>query len=220
MTQLANKDLFEQYRNILSDWIPTGASIAIAVNDTYVYYASGHENISLQVGTAVTSDSMAYRVLRDRKKIDAIMDSSLSESPYYAIGYPITLHNLPAALIVILPPLFQINKKQSLEFLTGKINEDFVPVAIEEISYIESLQKKTWFYREKEQFKTNVTLKELQTKLPNFFIRIHRSYIINIRQIKAVSKDLSSNYIVRLKNDVALPISQSYLNSFREALQI
>ncbi|MFJ7669728.1 LytTR family transcriptional regulator DNA-binding domain-containing protein, partial [Lysinibacillus sp. NPDC097195] len=51
---------------------------------------------------------------------------------------------------------------------------------MDKISYIESLQKRTWFYVETDQFKTSITLKELQMRLPPFFIRIHRSYIVNI----------------------------------------
>lgn len=220
MFQLSQKEFYEQYRNILMDWIPSGASIAIAVENQFVYFASGHQNISLEVGSKVPEDSMAYRVLKDRKKIDAMMDSSLFDIPYYASGYPLTIEGKNAAIIIVLPPLFHQDTKEELQFLTGKVQEDWVPVLINEISYIESLQKKTWFYRNAEQFKTNITLKELQTKLPNNFIRIHRSYIVNIRFISRISKDIASNYIVRLQNGVDLPVSQSYVSSVKESLQI
>ena len=220
MFQLSQKEFYEQYRNILMDWIPSGASIAIAVENQFVYFASGHQNLSLEVGSKVPEDSMAYRVLKDRKKIDAMMDSSLFDIPYYASGYPLTIEGKNAAIIIVLPPLFHQDTKEELQFLTGKVQEDWVPVLINEISYIESLQKKTWFYRNAEQFKTNITLKELQTKLPNNFIRIHRSYIVNIRFISRISKDIASNYIVRLQNGVDLPVSQSYVSSVKESLQI
>lgn len=220
MFQISQKEFYEQYRNILMDWIPSGASIAIAVENQFVYFASGHQNLSLEVGSKVPEDSMAYRVLKDRKKIDAMMDSSLFDIPYYASGYPLTIEGKNAAIIIVLPPLFHQDTKEELQFLTGKVQEDWVPVLINEISYIESLQKKTWFYRNAEQFKTNITLKELQTKLPNNFIRIHRSYIVNIRFISRISKDIASNYIVRLQNGVDLPVSQSYVSSVKESLQI
>ncbi|MER1998359.1 MAG: LytTR family DNA-binding domain-containing protein [Lysinibacillus sp.] len=220
MDQLTQKEIYEQYRNILMDWIPSGASIAIAVEDRFVYFASGHQNISLEVGSLVPEDSMAYRVLEKRKKVDAMMDSSLFDIPYYASGYPLIIDGKKAAIIVVLPPLFHQDKKEELQFLTGKFQDDWVPVMIDEISYIESLQKKTWFYRNAEQFKTNITLKELQTKLPSNFIRIHRSYIVNIRFISRISKDITSNYIVRLQNGVDLPVSQSYVSSVREIMQI
>ena len=218
--QFTNKELFEQYRTILMDWIPAGASIVVAIENSFVYFASGHQNISLQVGAPVPPDSIAYRVLHERKKVDAMMDSSLFDTPYYAVGYPLTIQQQQAALIIVLPPLFQPDTSTKLQFLSGKQQEDWVPVMIEDICYIESLQKKTWFYRQHEQFKTAITLKELQTKLPHYFMRIHRSYIVNIRYITRISKDLSSNYIVHLKTGVQLQVSQSYINSVKTILQI
>ena len=215
-----NKGIFENYRAILSDWLPEGASIAIAIDFRFVYFASGHANIALSVGSTVPKDSMAYRVLLERKKIDAMMESTLFETPYYAIGYPVTVQGKEAALIVVLPPLYkpQLN---ILEIITGKDeDEDYIPIFVSDIQYFESLQKKTWIYRNAEQFKTSITLKELQTRLPANFVRIHRSYIVNLHYITRISRDYASNYIVYLKNGVELPVSQSYLNNFRKALEI
>ncbi|RKJ14103.1 LytTR family transcriptional regulator, partial [Butyricicoccus sp. 1XD8-22] len=82
-----------------------------------------------------------------------------------------------------------------------------------------SLQKKTWFYMNGDQYKTNVTLKELETRLPNIFLRIHRSYIINIHFIKKITRDLASNFVVVLKDGSELPVSQSCLSDLRKILE-
>lgn len=214
-----NQTVFENYRKILSDWLPDGASLAIAINGEYVYFASGHANIALQIGSKTPENSIAYRVLNEQKKVDAVMETTLFETPYYAIGYPITISNLPAALVVVLPPLYQ-SKSNILELITGKDEDDFIPIRIEDIQYFESLQKRTWIYRDKNQYKTSITLKELQTRLPSNFIRIHRSYIINLHYVTRVSKDYSSNFIVYLKNGTELPVSQSYAVNLKEALGI
>lgn len=214
-----NKDVLEQYKTILEDWIPSNASIAIAVKDTFVYFGSGSHKISLEVGSPVPIDSIAYQVLQTRKKVDAMMESSLFEIPYYTIGYPITINGESSALLVVLPPLFKMEEPAKCKFLTGKQNEDWIPVSIEQISHIESLQKRTWFYKDGDQFKTNITLKELQTRLPEIFIRIHRSYIVNIHFIKKISRDITSSFIVKLKDGKELPISQSYLNEIRNILE-
>jgi two-component system, LytTR family, response regulator len=211
--------IFENYRNILSDWLPEGASIAIALQDTFVYFASGHANISLLVGSKVPPDSMAYRVLADRKKVDAIMETTLFNTPYYAIGYPIHLFGQIGALIIVLPPHFK-PEQSTLELITGKEEDDLIPIAIKDIYYFESLQKKTWIYRNKKQYKTTITLKELETRLPNYFVRIHRSYIVNLHFIERVSKDFSSNYIIYMQNGEELPVSQSYVNVLKTALEI
>lgn len=211
--------ILEQYKAILEDWIPEEASIAIAVKDTFVYFRSGHHKVSLKIGSPVPPNSVAYKVLQTNRKVDALMDSSLFETPYYAAGYPISINGIRGALIIVLPPCFKTSTPSSYRFLTGKQNEEWSPIPIEQISHIESLHKKTWFYRQGEQYKTTVTLKELQIRLPDIFVRIHRSYIINIYFIQRIYRDITSNFIIKLKDGTELPISQSYLNEIRNKLE-
>lgn len=213
------KDISQQYIMMLKDWIPTDASIAIAVENTYIYFHSSHQNIRLEVGQPVLPGSIAGQVLQTRQKTEAILDNSLFDTPYYGIGYPINVQNQPAALVVVLPPAFSAKKTEPFQFLTGKQEEEWNPIAINKISHIESLQKKTWFYVDGEQFKTTITLKELQTRLPSYFIRIHRSYIVNIHFIKKMARDLTSNFIVTLIDGSELPVSQSYITNLRNALE-
>lgn len=213
------KELIQQYKIILEDWIPTSSSILIAIQDKYVFLSSGHDQLKISVGEKVQENSIAQKVLTTRKKTDAIIDHSLFGTPYYGIGYPIEIAQQPAALVIVPPPNFIKANQEPYQFLTGKQKEDWIPVPIQDINYIESLQKRTWFYVNGEQFKTTTTLKELQTRLPNIFIRIHRSYIINIHYIKKITRDLSSNFLVVLKNGTELPISQSYINHLRTVLE-
>lgn len=49
------------------------------------------------------------------------------------------------------------------------------------------------------------SLKRLEERLPNYFMRIHRSYIINLRHIQEVSKTR-----VLLDNEILLPIGDLY----------
>lgn len=213
------KDISQQYIFMLKDWIPADSSIAIAVENAYVYFHSGHQSIHLEIGQQVLPGSIADQVLQTQKKTDAILDNSLFDTPYYGIGYPIYIQNKPAALVIVLPSSFTTKRAEPFQFLTGKQEEEWNPVAINKISHIESLQKKTWFYVEGDQYKTSITLKELQLRLPSYFIRIHRSYIVNIHFIKKMARDLTSNFIVTLIDGSELPVSQSYLNDLRSALE-
>ncbi|ATP38645.1 LytTR family transcriptional regulator [Solibacillus sp. R5-41] len=208
-----------QFNTILEEWIPNDASIAIAFEDMFVYFRSGHQKISLALGSKVPTNSIAYKVLKTRKKTEAIMENLMFETPYYAIGYPIIINEKFGALVVVLPPLFNIKNAETYRFITGKQAEDWSPIPIDQISHFESLQKRTWFYKNGEQYKTTVTLKELQIRLPDTFIRIHRSYIVNVYSINKISRDLTSNFIVFLKDGTELPISQSYINNLRAQLE-
>lgn len=213
------KKLLQQYKVLLEDWLPKNASIAIALNQTYIYFASGSHDLKLDLGSPVQTNSIAYRVLESNAKVDAVLDNSLFDTPYYGIGYPIIIDGECAALVIILPSSFTIPKHEPYRFLTGRQNDDWMPVPIQHISYIESLQKHTWFYENKEQYKTTITLKELETRLPDYFIRIHRSFIINIHFIKKISREITGNFIIILKDNTELPIGQSYTTNVRKALQ-
>ena len=213
------KEILEQYKAILEDWLPEGASIAIAAEDTFIYFKSGHHKISLKVGASIPPDSVAHKVLQTNKKVDAVMDSSLFETPYYAVGYPISVNGVRGAIVIVLPPFFKASPANSYRFLTGKQNDEWSPIPIEQISHIESLHKKTWFYKQGEQYKTTVTLKELQLRLPDIFVRIHRSYIINIYFIQRIYRDITSNFVIKMKDGSELPISHSYLNDIRHILE-
>jgi len=124
---------------------------------------------------------------------------------------PIEINGEQATFVVIHTP-DQIN---SLRMLTGKLNDEWYPVPIEQITHIESYQKKTFFYTEDGQFCISSTLKELEKRLPEIFLRIHRSYIVNTARILRISRDFSSNLVVTLVDGTELPVSQSYVNDVK-----
>lgn len=127
---------------------------------------------------------------------------------------PIEVNGEQAALVVILPS----EQPSAMRMLTGKLNDEWYPVPIEQITHIESYQKKTFFYSEEGQFCVSSTLKELEKRLPDLFLRIHRSYIVNTTRISRISRDFSSNLVVTLADGTELPVSQSYVNDVKGVL--
>ncbi|CAM3252247.1 LytTR family DNA-binding domain-containing protein [Filibacter tadaridae] len=212
------KKALHQFTVLLEDWIPKDASIAIAVGQKYVYYRVGTHDIHLKEGQTVQASSLACRIIQKRQKLDSLMDNTLYGTPYFGIGYPIEIEGQPAALVVILPPNYHVLKNGPFRYLTGKKDEDWSPIPIEKVMYMESLQKKTWFYADDEQYSTTYTLKNLHLRLPDSFIRIHRSYIVNISFIQRISRDITSSFILILKDSTELPVSQTYMNEVRKIL--
>lgn len=212
------KKALQQYALLMEDWIPKDASMAIAVGDRYIYYLAGLHDIRLHEGQTVQPGSLAARIISERCKLDVLMDETLFGVPYYGIGYPIDIAGEPAALVVILPVNYHVLRHEPFRFLTGKRDEDWNPIPIEQVTYIESLQKKTWFYANGEQYSTTHTLKDLHLRLPNAFMRIHRSYIVNIQCIQRISRDITSNLVLSLKDGTELPVSQTYMPELRKVL--
>ncbi|MFC3884864.1 LytR/AlgR family response regulator transcription factor [Bacillus songklensis] len=210
-----------QITTFIEDWVPTEASVAIAGRDQYIDYVSGIHDIRIRPGQSVPSGSITDRVYRRKCRVESLIDESVFGIPYYGIGYPIEDRDrFSGALTVILPPSYSFKKQSPFSFITGKKGEIWSPIPIDQIAYIESNQKKTWFYTADGQYSTIFTLKALEQRLPISFLRIHRSYIVNISFIQQMSRDLSSNLILRLKTPdrTDLMVSQTYVHSVRRTL--
>lgn len=82
-----------------------------------------------------------------------------------------------------------------------------VKIELESISYIESLEDYIRIYLDHDKpVLTLMTLKKVLEKLPaNDFRRIHRSYIVPVKKVKAIH-----NRRVTLNNGTDLPVSDSY----------
>lgn len=208
----------EQYVKILKEWIPKEASVAIAVEGFYIYYVAGIHDIGIELGQAIQTGDIAYEITKKKIKIEQSVENSNYRAPYYGVGYPIHLAGKEAAVVIILPPAHAALSKKTLAFLTGRNEKYWRPVPVENIAYIESLQKKTLFYNTDETFQSIYTLKELAYLLPDEFLRIHRSYIVNIKEIAEISRDFSSNILITLRNGAILPVSQSYTGLVRKTL--
>ena len=206
------KDILKQYTSVLEDWVPPHASLAIAVNGEFVYYSAGSYDIGLQEGELVEEGGIVETVILTGKKCVRSNVETASGQRYHGIGYPVVIQGEPGVLLVILPPP---KPMEQIRLLTGKQDEDWYPIPVEQITHIESFHKKTWFYYQGKQFNTGYTLKELTHKLPVFFLRIHRSYIVNITAVQKISKDFSSGLVLTMLDGSDLPISQTYVNEVR-----
>lgn len=218
-SHIAN-EVIVQYASLLNDWIPEDATIAIAAEDTYIYYAPKKIDINLVVGQKITDSSIASLVYKQQNKVQQCIQHPLNGSEYYAFGYPITIQSKQAVLIVIIPPKEeQLVQLKTLQFITGRNEDEWQPLLIEDISFFESLNKKNWCYQQQQEFQVSLTMKELSIRLPEYFIRIHRSYIINIRHIAKITRDFSSSLIIIMKDGEQLSVSQSYVSEVRKALE-
>ncbi|MCG7344275.1 LytTR family transcriptional regulator [Sporosarcina sp. ACRSL] len=209
------EELLQQFSCLLGDWIPKDARLVIAFNGYYLHCLPGHDDHKWIDGQPVQAGSIAATVLKQREKTGVMIDPTLYGNETYAIGYPIDINGEPAALVVILPPAYETAKSAPLRLLTGKLDDEWYPVPVEQITHIESFQKKTFFYTECGQFSISNTLKELEKRLPEIFLRIHRSYIVNTSCIQRISRDFSSNLVVTLTDGTELPVSQSYVNEVK-----
>jgi two-component system, LytTR family, response regulator len=107
----------------------------------------------------------------------------------------------------------QIDKSQSNEILDRivfKESNEIRLVNVEDIYYLEAKDDYVMFYSNEGFFLKKTTLKNYEMKLDSAqFIRIHRSYILNLKYLSSIEiNDRESNQAV-LKDSAKIPISKS-----------
>ena len=90
-----------------------------------------------------------------------------------------------------------------------------VKVNISDIRYVEAMSEylKVYLDSDKKPIVTLLSLKKMEERLPDNFMRIHRSYIVNLNKIQEVNK----NRII-MDADTYLPIGDLYKDTFQQYL--
>lgn len=97
----------------------------------------------------------------------------------------------------------------SHDFIYVKADKKLIKVAYDEILYIEGLKDYVIIKREQDRIVTLQTMKFLDQALPkDKFLRIHRSYIVAISRIEAVSGNMVE--VIEKGKSVSLPVGKSY----------
>lgn len=92
-------------------------------------------------------------------------------------------------------------------------------IAVETITHLEADREYTWIYTiEKEKYLSSHGIGLIESRLdPAVFMRIHRSYIININHIKELYKDITKTFIA-MSNDFELNVGRSYVPKIKRLL--
>ncbi|MFT3985465.1 MAG: LytTR family DNA-binding domain-containing protein [Lachnospiraceae bacterium] len=100
----------------------------------------------------------------------------------------------------------------------GKGMEKFI--SISDIYYIESIDKKTFIYCEKEIYRTDLRLYQLLDQLEEHdFVQISKSCILNTNVLEAIRPLANSRMEALLKNSEKLYVSRKYLAGIKAASQ-
>jgi len=99
-----------------------------------------------------------------------------------------------------------------------KENEEY-SVPVNDIYYMESVDKKGFIYTQSEVYQTPHRLLELEKKLSGEgFVRVSRSVIINVEKLKGIKNLPNSKLEAILTNDERICVNRNYLNDIRDVL--
>jgi DNA-binding LytR/AlgR family response regulator len=105
----------------------------------------------------------------------------------------------------------------SADYIYVKSNSKLVKVQNNNILFIEALKDYVIIHTEKEKFTIHSTMKDIEKKLPeSSFIRVHRSFILNMNKIKSID----SSIVIIENNDKKIPIGGSYKDALFQRLNL
>ncbi len=94
-------------------------------------------------------------------------------------------------------------------------------IPVHEIHYLEAYDDYVKIHTQKEMFLKKKTMSFYENTLdPEHFIRIHRSYIIQLAQITRIEPLEKDSHVVLLKSGVRLPLSKSGYARLRKVLDM
>ncbi len=98
---------------------------------------------------------------------------------------------------------------------SGKIHV----ISTTDINYLEAQDDYVMIYTAEERFLKQQTMKYFEKHLDEeLFLRVHRSYIVNVQCIERIEPYEKTNYILILKDGNKIPVSRSGMQVMREKL--
>jgi len=117
----------------------------------------------------------------------------------------------------------QLQLKKDIKTLTVKIGDKILLIKLDSIIYIEAEDKYVFLHTtDGKKHLTDFTISSLEEKLPEGFVRIHRSYIINSDHIKEIRKSFNGAFVFVMSNaeNTRLTSSRSNGEVLRERFEI
>jgi two-component system LytT family response regulator len=129
----------------------------------------------------------------------------------------------PQAYLPLEALMKQLEVKKELKTLTVKIGDKILLIKLESIVFIEAEEKYVFLHTtDGKKHLTDFTIGTLEAKLPECFLRIHRSYIINTDHIKEMRKGFNGAFVFVMNNpdNSRLTSSRSNGEMLRERFEI
>lgn len=205
------KRLFNSYFQLF----PNSSSIAIANNTKFIYYEPSAEiDLHIRPGDPVMPDTVTYEAITKGRRVQAEKGASLFGVPYFAMSQPIIeREKVIGAMTAIFP---QKPQTTAAPYITIKLDDRWVPIHFNDVIYLEAQNRKTNVTALRAEGTHRFNLTEIESSLPKqTFIRCHRSYIININHVEEIQPDSHSTFILVMRNQSRVPVSQRYSKQIR-----
>jgi two-component system, LytTR family, response regulator len=114
----------------------------------------------------------------------------------------------------------EINDTSYPDRLPVKTTNKIILVPVNEIQFIEADKNYAVIYLQETTHRMRITLTEMEKRLnPELFIRVHKSFIINISFVKELEPTFNQEYIIKLSNGKKIPSGNTYKTNIQKLLK-
>lgn len=116
----------------------------------------------------------------------------------------------------------QEHKKSEASSIPVKIGDRVIFVRLDEVAYIKADEKYVNIVtKHAKSYILDSSLKKLEEKLPAYFIRVHKSYLINKNLLKEIRKYFNNRYVLILDDyrQSKITSGRSYYQAIKSLLQ-
>ncbi|MDR7001266.1 LytTR family DNA-binding domain-containing protein [Neobacillus niacini] len=202
--------------DVISELFSDEISIAVSNKTEYIYYRpSKRVDLKIRPGDLLKEGTIAHKALQTKQKISEFIDRDIFGIPYHGMAVPF-FHDgkLEGCVTAIFPTL-----TSGKLVVTIKTEDGWIPIPFSQVIYLEAKYKKTYVCGNEHRGTHKYSLQEFEFLLPkDYFIRCHRSFIVNVNHIKAIYPDTHSTFVLSMDNGDQVPVSQSYSSYFRRLL--
>lgn len=172
---------------------------------------------------ALSGLEMAALIPKEQKIIftTAYAEYAIDSFSFHAVDYllkPVSFKRFLQAIqklqLHITPqPIKEIPAPKQDELLFVKTGRTVIRVQFSDIIYIEAHKEYLCIHTSQQKHLVYKRMKEMAASLPDCFVRIHNSYIVNLRHVQKLGQQL-----VEIAGR-ALPVSAGYKEAFQQHIQ-
>ena len=132
-------------------------------------------------------------------------------------------NNLSSATIKsVLKAFYEQKEEKKMTSITVKKGDKLIFIKLDEVTHFEADEKYVTVYTNKENHLIEQSLSQLELKLPQEFIRVHRSVILNKNQVLDVQKYFNSRFVITLNNNrkTSITSGRSYITTIKDWMDI
>lgn len=123
----------------------------------------------------------------------------------------------------IIQQLTSESKKSEATTIPVKVGDRVIFVRLDEISYFQADEKYVSLVtKHAKSYILDSSLKKLEDKLPSYFIRVHKSHIVNKHLLKEIRKHFNNRFVLIMDdyNQSRITSGRSYSQHIKELLEM